>query len=301
MKPEELRDRLKGVIAFPTTPFTSGLSLDLQGLRSNLKSLLQHPMAAVVAAAGTGEMFSLSPSEHKEVLRVVLEEVNGKVPVLAATGFNPALGVEMVSQATALGVQGVLCFPPYYPGADKAGLLQYYKTLANATELGCLIYSRDWVSFTPAEVHALADEIPNLVAWKDGQADMRRYQQIMALVGDRLLWIGGAGDDCVPGYYSLGIRTYTSSIANVVPKLSLLLHETAAAGKFELLNQILRDHVLPLYALRARRKGYEVSAMKAMMDMAGLTGGPVRPPLVEISDSEQPELQVILDGWKQWM
>ena len=86
-------------------------------------------------------------------------------------------------------------------------------------------------------------------------------------VSDRLHWIGGAGDDCVPGHYSIGIRTFTSSIANVAPRLSLRLHELASAAHSAELTRLMDELVIPLYALRARHKGYEVSAMKAMMDL----------------------------------
>src|SRR4051794_9279962 len=83
MSPQELRKRLSGVIAFPVTPFKSDLSLDRDGLRKNLRSLLKHPICAVVAAAGTGEFHSLSLAEHEAVVRATLQEVDGKVPVLA--------------------------------------------------------------------------------------------------------------------------------------------------------------------------------------------------------------------------
>jgi 5-dehydro-4-deoxyglucarate dehydratase len=102
----------------------------------------------------------------------------------------------------------------------------------------------------------------------------------------------------VPGYYAIGIRCYTSSISAVAPKLSIKLHELGAAGDSAALNQLVNDHVVPLYALRTKRKGYEVSAMKAMLDMLGLSGGPVRPPLVEVTESERAELHAILDGWR---
>ena len=59
--------------------------------------------------------------------------------------------------------------------------------------------------------------------------------------------------------------------------------------------------VIPLYSLRARRKGYEVSAMKAMMDMIGLRGGPPRPPLPQVRDEEREELRVILEKWKPYL
>jgi 5-dehydro-4-deoxyglucarate dehydratase len=163
-----------------------------------------------------------------------------------------------------------------------------------------IIYSRDWTNFTPTMVERLTS-IPTLVAWKDGQGDIRRLQTIMNRVGDRLHWIGGAGDDLVAAYYSIGIRTFTSSIATVAPRLSIRLHELGETGDTEVLNELLDRCVIPLYALRARRRGYEVSAMKAMMDMVGFNGGPVRPPLVNVTPDEEDELRTILSTWEKFL
>jgi 5-dehydro-4-deoxyglucarate dehydratase len=140
-----------------------------------------------------------------------------------------------------------------------------------------------------------------MIGWKDGQGDLRRYQSIRQRVGDRLHWIGGAGDDMVAGYYSIGLRTYTSSIANVVPKLALHLHEMASNGHASDLAPVINDLIVPLYTLRSRRKGYEVSAMKSMMDAMGLAGGPVRPPLADLKPDEVEKLRSSLDGWRAWV
>ena len=143
-------------------------------------------------------------------------------------------------------------------------------------------------------VETLAKEIPTLIVWKDGQADIRRYQQIRYRVGDRLHWVGGAGDDMVPGYYSMGIRTYTSSISNVAPKLSLRLHELASASATSSeLTKLMNDVVIPLYALRSRARGTKSSAMKAMMDELGLVGGKVAR---RWSSCGQDELQHVRHG-----
>ena len=300
MQPNELRRRLQGVISFPVTPFKKDLSLDLEGLRKNLRSLLQHPVCAIVAPAGTGELYSLSPTEHAAVVKTVVDEVNGRVPVLAGTGFNPPIASDLARDAAKLNVSGILAFPPYYPSPDDDGVIAYYRGIADATPLGMLIYTRDWFNPTPALAERLA-QIPALIGWKDGQADLRRYQMIRQRLGDRLHWIGGAGDDMVPGYYSIGIRTYTSSIANVAPRLSLKLHELASTGKSDELTKLMNELVIPLYALRSRRKGYEVSAMKAMMDMLGLAGGPVRPPLVDLRPDELESLRETLDKWRPWL
>jgi 5-dehydro-4-deoxyglucarate dehydratase len=301
MQPSELRNKLQGVISFPCTPFKKDLSLDIDGLRKNLRALLKHPICAVVAPAGTGEIHCLSAAEHLAVVKASVEEANGRVPVLTGVGINPPIAIEAAKQAAAAGVSGILLFPPYYPNPDDEGIVAYYKSIAEATSLGVLIYSRDWFNPGPALVEKLARAIPNLIAWKDGQADMRRYQMIRQRLGDRLHWIGGAGDDAVPAYYSIGIRTFTSSIANVAPKLSLRLHELASDGYSGELNKLMNELVVPLYALRAKRKGYEVSAMKSMMDMIGLIGGPVRPPLVDLKPDEIEMLRGTIELWKPWL
>jgi 5-dehydro-4-deoxyglucarate dehydratase len=81
----------------------------------------------------------------------------------------------------------------------------------------------------------------------------------------------------------------------------LRLHELAAVGDNLALKDLLDRCVVPLYAFRARRKGYEVAAMKAMMDMVGLNGGPVRAPLVNVKPEEEDELRTILATWEKFL
>ncbi len=297
MTPDEFRT-LRGVIAFPVTPFRADFSLDLPGLRRNIQDLCRHPLAAIVAAGGTGEVYSLTPSEHVEVVKAAVEEADDQVPVIAGTGFNQQLAIELAQQAARAGADGILALPPYYPNADDAGLAEYYAGIGAATPLGLFVYSRDWVNPSPLWVEHLADRMPTLIGWKDGQGDIRRCQQIINRVGDRLHWIGGAGDDCVPGYYSIGIRTYTSSIATIAPKLSLRLHETASSRESSELMRLMNEYVIPLFALRARRKGYEVSIMKEMMNLLGRPAGPVRPPLASPRPEDIGEIKALLEKWK---
>ncbi|HTM43854.1 MAG TPA: 5-dehydro-4-deoxyglucarate dehydratase [Polyangiaceae bacterium] len=302
MDPKELRKRLSsGVIAFPVTPFKPDLSLDLEGVRKNLRLLLSHPLSAIVAPAGTGEVFALSPSEHMQVLQTTLDETGGKVPVLTALPANTAIASDIAAQSIKAGVNGFLLFPPYYPHADEAGLVDYYASIAKKTSLGVIVYSRDWVNPSASTVEKLADQAPNLIAWKDGTGDLRKYQQIMQRLGDRLAWIGGVGDDQVPGYFSIGVRTYTSSIAVVSPKLSLELYERAAGNDYATLRKLMNEFVIPLYAFRQRKRGYEVSVMKEMMMQIGLAGGPVRPPLLNLTQDEVREVTAMVKQWKDWL
>jgi 5-dehydro-4-deoxyglucarate dehydratase len=294
---EALRSKLTGVIGFPVTPFQKDLSLDVEGLRRNVEFLVKHPICALVAAGGTGEFYSLTPGEHRAVVETTVAAAGGRVPVIAGVGIGAQMAIELAKQSEAAGADALLVFPPYYVNAHDDGLFEYYSAIAAATGLGLIVYTRDWVNLSSAMVERLA-KIPTVIALKDGQGDIRRLQTIRARVGDRLEWLGGAGDDLVPGYYALGIRAYTSSIANIAPKLSLQLHDRAAALDSASLARLMSNYVIPLYNIRARKRGYEVSVMKAAMRILGMAAGPVRPPLVEIRPEEEGELGALMERYK---
>ena len=116
MHPSTLRNKLSGVIAFPVTPFKEDLSLDLPGLHENLTKLLEHPIAAVVAAGGTGELYSLTPAEYARVVELTTHAVEDRVPVIAGVGFGQRLAVEMAQAAEKAGADGILAFDPFHEG-----------------------------------------------------------------------------------------------------------------------------------------------------------------------------------------
>ncbi|MDX1982326.1 MAG: dihydrodipicolinate synthase family protein [Bryobacteraceae bacterium] len=296
-----IREKLRGVVGFPITPFKKDLSLDLEALESNVVEMIKHKFCSLVAAGGTGEMYSMTPSENVEVVRRVAAVVNGKMPVIGGVGFNATIGAQMAREMEQAGADALLVMPPYYVNAPVDGLLDYYAAIGKASGLPMSVYSRDWAVFTPDMVARLADRCPTLEIWKDGQGDARKYQRIMAKLGDRLAWLGGIGDDCVAPYFAIGVQGYTSSISNVTPKLSLALAKAGLKGDFKTLNQLLVKYVHPLYALRDRKRGYEVSVMKTMMDLMGLKGGPVRPPLENVTKPEVKLIQEVVDLYKDYV
>ncbi|MCC6390219.1 MAG: dihydrodipicolinate synthase family protein [Bryobacterales bacterium] len=296
-----LRDKLRGVVGFPITPFKTDLTLDLDALESNVVEMIKHPFCSLVAVGGTGEIYSLTPGENVEVVRRTVAVTNGKMPVIGGVGFNARIASEMAREMEKAGADALLVMPPYYTGAPIDGLLSYYEAIGKASGLPLSLYSRDWAVFSPDMVARLADRVPTLQIWKDGQGDMRKYQRIMAKVGDRLAWIGGIGDDCAAGYFAIGVQGYTSSISNVAPKLSLAIGAAGMERDFATLNSLLNKYVHPLYALRDRKRGYEVSVMKTFMDLIGLKGGPVRPPLENVNAAEVDMIKGIVELYKDYL
>lgn len=290
---------LCGVFGFPITPFGLDFSLDLNALERNVDEMASYPFCALVSVGGTGELYSLSIEEIEQVIKTTVRAVNGRMPVVAGTGFNVPMGVEIARRARKAGAAYLLVLPPYYVGAPEVGLFDYYEAIGSATDLPLMIYSRDWAAFTPEMVARLADRLPTLVAWKDGQGNIRKYQRIMEHNGDRLAWFGGLGDDCVPGYFAIGIQAFTSSISNISPQLSLALAETGLNRDFVELSKLMRRYVNPLYALRERSKGYEVAIMKAAMEMLGKTAGPVRPPLMNCRPNDIEDLRKLMEVYQR--
>lgn len=301
MTPQEYCKQFKGVFGFPVTPFRKDLSLDLDALARNVDEMTRHPFCAIVAAGGTGELYSMNPQEVEDVVRVTVQATAGRMPVVAGTGFNTAIGCDMARRVERAGADCILVLPPYYVSAPETGLFDYYRAIGEASSLPLMVYSRDWAIFTPEMVARLCDRVPTLGAWKDGQGDGRKYQRIMNYNGDRLAWFGGLGDDCVPTYFAAGVQAYTSSISNIAPRVSLALAEAGMARDFARLDALMSKYVHPLYALRERAKGYEVAAMKVAMEILGMPAGPVRPPLMNCRPQDVEDLQQLMKVYEDML
>lgn len=300
MSPEELKRHLQGALAFPITPYKADGSVDLDGVRANARWLPESGVCAIVSPSGTGELFALSPDECAAVTAATVEAVAGRTPVIASVGYGAAVGADLARRAEEAGADGILVLPPYYGNPDPRGLIDYYRTIAEATSLGMMPYNRDSALFTPKIVEQMANEIPNFIAFKDGRGDVRLFRSIREYVieqlgEERIVWLSGVGDDLIAPYFASGAVGFTSSLACFWPEASVKLYELAAAGDYAGLDDYHRHAVRPFYALRERGKGFEVSVMKAAMEMLGHPAGPARPPIGQLSARDLTDLRAVLD------
>jgi Dihydrodipicolinate synthetase family len=107
-------------------------------------------------------MYSLTPSEYREVVKVVVEEADGQFPVISGTGFSRQMATDLAQQSAKLGTDAILALPPYYPNSDDEGLIEYYAAIGAATQLPLFVYSRDWLNPSAAWVEKLAARPPTL-------------------------------------------------------------------------------------------------------------------------------------------
>src|SRR5271163_2433678 len=130
-----IRERIRGVLGFPVTPFRQDLSLDLDALARNVDEMARYPFCALVAAGGTGELYSLTPAEVEDVVRVTVKAAAGRMPVVAGTGFNGPIGADMARRAAKAGAECILALPAYYINAPFDGAIAYYQQIGAATDL----------------------------------------------------------------------------------------------------------------------------------------------------------------------
>lgn len=292
---DEAKASLRGALAFPITPYKEDGSLDIEAVKENAAFLATSDITAIVAPSGTGEFFALTPEEITAVVKATVEAAGDK-PVIAAAGFGPKLGAQLAAEAEAAGAAAVMIVPPYYGKPDPQALLDYYAEISAGTSLGVIPYARDAALFTPQMVEQLVAKVPNTIAFKDGRSDVRLFQKIREYVSaklgaERLVWLAGSGDDLIGAYFAVGAEGYTSSLACFWPEASAELFNLVSAGDYAGLAAYHARVVQPIYAMRQRHLGYEVSVMKAVMEALGYKAGPARPPLANVTDAEREEIR----------
>src|SRR5438309_180953 len=167
LTPDQIRPRLRGVIAFPITPFADDLKLKESAFQSHVDFLVRSGLHSIVAAGGTGELYSMTTDEIRRVYRLAVEAVGGRVPVIAGVGYNLAIATDLARDAVKAGADAILVLPHYYGRAEDDGMFAYYAGVAKSVDVAVFPYARDAAVFSPGLVARLA-ELPNVVAFKDG-------------------------------------------------------------------------------------------------------------------------------------
>src|SRR3954471_16422819 len=162
MTPVELGKAVgSGLLSFPVTHFNADFSFNEAGYRDHLAWQSDYPVAALFAAGGTGEFFSLSPTEVEHVTRVAVEESRGKVPILAGAGYGFAIARDLAAAAERAGADGLLLLPPYLIGSSPSGLAAHVEAVCRSTRLGIIFYNRDNARLDEDAVARLCDRCPN--------------------------------------------------------------------------------------------------------------------------------------------
>jgi len=296
MSPAEIKARLSsGLLSFPVTHFDADLRLNLNSYGDHVEWLSGFGAAALFAAGGTGEFFSLTFQEIADVTRAA-KDAAGDVPIITGCGYGTVMAKEIARKAEDAGADGLLLLPHYLIGAPQEGIHQHIKAVCQSTGLGVIIYNRANSIVKTDTLSRLADEGPNLIGFKDGSGQIDLVREITAKLGDRLCYIGGmpTHELYAEAFNAAGVTTYSSAVFNFVPELAQRFYRAMRGNDAATMTSILTDFFFPFAKIRDRQVGYPISIIKAGVEIIGRNPGPVRPPLTDLTTDEKEMLRALI-------
>ncbi len=286
---------LRGCGTALITPFKRDGSLDLDTLRRLVRFQLHEGIHFLVPCGTTGETPTLEPDEYLAVIRTVVEEVQGRVPVVpGVTGNYTAKVASMAREVGSLGVQAILSAAPYYNKPTQEGLYRHFTTIAEAAGIPVVLYNvpgRTSSNIEPATVARLA-KIPNIIGIKEASGSITQQMEVLAQVpsGFRVL----SGDDAFTfPLMALGGVGIISVASNEVPGPMSRLVELMLDGKIEEARK-LHFELLPLMQINFIESS--PIPVKAALAMMGMVEEVYRLPLVPLKSENRVRLEKVLEA-----
>jgi 4-hydroxy-tetrahydrodipicolinate synthase len=268
---------LKGTFTVTITPFSDdGRRIDEGALRRFVEWQVQNGVHGLIPVASTGEFLSLDDRERRRVAEVVLDQVNGRIPVLVGAGAENTWDVVRYSRdAEAMGADGVLIIPPFYSTPTAEELYEHYKTIGESISIPIMLYNNPATSnvdMRPPLVARLS-EIDNVSYIKESTLDATRVRDILRLSHGRMSVFGG-----IMGYESFlnGAVGWTAVGCNLMPREFSDLYRLCVEERRIDDASALYDRIKPVIDLVGQDR--YVAATKSALGLMGLPVGPPRPP-----------------------
>jgi 4-hydroxy-tetrahydrodipicolinate synthase len=286
---------LNGIFVPHVTPFTSEGELDLKALRACVRFWLESGVSGLVPCGSNGEAPYLSRQERIKVIETVVDEVNGKIPVIAGTGsVSTRETIIFTKDAKDLGADAALIVTPFYFKPTNREMHEHYRTISEAVDIPIVVYNVPkftGFSLETAFIHQLVSENEKIIGLKDSSGNIGGITEIIKLVGDKISVLAGTADVALQTL-SLGGKGAVIAVANVFPKLCSQLYETFRNGKPEEA-EALQKRVSFANEVLVKRFN-QLSAIKEAMRLLGLPGGYPRKPALPLDTEEKKVVQNLL-------
>jgi 4-hydroxy-tetrahydrodipicolinate synthase len=296
LTPQEVKPLLKGVINIQLTPFKSATEIDVEALRDNTQFMISEGIVTgrgiQVIGGSNGEAFSLSDSEYKQLIDIVIEVAAGRVPICVGC-VRPATEpvIALAKYAQQAGADAIMVLAPhYYPDPPDDVVYGHFKAIADATDIGIMIYNNPHVTGKDCSVELLTRlaEIENIVALKETTSNMFKLREVVYRLADRFTLNSNTYRYLMPLDYQMGVVGFNTFHGNIDPGFALKIHDTALSRDFDSNQEIWRK-TLDLYKFAFTKGMYKATAYGK--EMARIAGRPMgnyeRFPLQRPADEER--------------
>lgn len=271
------------------TPFKNG-TVDLEAYTKLMDFQMNNGIQCMVTLGTTGEASVLTEEERNQVITLTVEKCKGRVPVVVGVGSNnTAVAKKYAQTAESLGADGVLLVTPYYNKCTQKGLVEHFKTVAEAVNLPVIAYNvpgRTGVNIEPATVAQLA-AIGNVVGIKEASGNLSQILEIKRLVPEEFMIWSGNDDNILP-IYSVGGHGVISVMGNMIPAETQAICQAFMEGRIQeaidlqlktkKLFNLLFSEVNPI-------------PIKAALAMMGMIENELRLPLTPMDEGKAAELR----------
>ena len=287
----------EGILPALVTPFTDdGKVVDEEKLRALVGHCIELGVHGVVPCGTTGEFVNLTTKEKKQVIDIVIDEVNGKVSVVVGTGASGTdQALEMTKYAKDAGADAALIVTPFYLKPKDRGIYQHYHTIASEVDLPIILYNIPQctgVQLTWQMVEDLA-QIPNIVGLKDSSGQLSYILAVLEKVRDKINVMCGH-DEVVVAALAAGCSGAILASANVIPDIWVQIYNHVKNGEL----QKARELQYKIQKMARIIAGSGAVGTKAALNMMKIKVGPVRKPLSvggELTYEAREELRIELE------
>ena len=292
-----MRTRFTGVGTALVTPFRADGAVDDAAVRRLARRQIDAGIHFLCPCGTTGEAPTLSDREKLRIVELVVEEANGKVPVLAgAGGYDTREVIEFARELERTGVDGILSVTPYYNKPTQEGLFQHYKAIAESTPLPIMLYNvpgRTGVNIE-AQTAVRLSELPNIVAIKEASANVVQMTEIIANAREDFILVSG-DDPLTVAVMGIGGRGVVSVASNEAPAEMVQIVELCERGDFAAARK-LHHWLLPLIQVNFVESN--PIPCKAAMAAMGLLEEQYRLPLVPPGPAARDRIMRVLQQLK---
>ena len=282
---------LKGTYTLLITPFKKDLSLDEQGLRALVKRQVEAGVYGIAPLGVTGENSLLSDKEIARVMEIIVHEASGKCKVIPDTCTSGVTAtMERIDLFMSIGCDYVSIFVPYLVLPKEDGIIQFYETIADRSKVPILIHNspgRVVVNLSPEGTARLARH-PNIVGIKEGVKVLDHVAKIVYLTKDQDFGVFTGKDTTLFPLLCFGGHGNFAIAGNVVPGVMKDIYDKHAAGDKEGAQALHYEYFTLFEILRSETNPI---AVKEALNLMGLPGGELRPPLTKLSDAKKEKLK----------
>ncbi|TXT57360.1 MAG: hypothetical protein BAJATHORv1_10061 [Candidatus Thorarchaeota archaeon] len=268
----------KGVMPALVTPFTKDGDIMEEGFREVIDYTIENGATGVVPAGTTGEFVYMRTEERKKLLKLAVEFVDGRVPIVAGTGQNSTKAtVALTKFAADIGCDAALVISPFYLRPSDKGYYEHYETVARKSDLPIILYNIPQCTLGVLNSSLVEDlvEVDNVVGIKDSSGNIPHTLDLIEKVKNKIPVLIGH-DECFLSAIAAGASAAILASANVIPHIWLDIMDKVKKGKFDEAMQ-LQHSVQTLSRIITRNGG--APPAKAALRMMGINAGRDRMPL----------------------